>query len=560
MKTGFLFTFLLLLASCSVELPNDYDVIIRGGTIYDGSGGASITADIGIIGERIIAIGDLSLSGAPLEVDATGLAVAPGFINMLSWGVTGLIQDGRGMSDIMQGVTLEVFGEGNSWGPWSDEQKALVIAGQGNIKYDIEWTTLGEYLEYLTTKGVSPNVASFVGATTLRTHVVGWDDVRATPEQIAEMQDLVRQAMEEGALGVGSSLIYAPANFADISELTALASAAGEYDGMYISHMRSEAQQLENAVEELISIARNAGVAAEIYHMKASGRPNFEKMDWYIRRVNQARANGLAITADMYTYPASSTGLNATMPLWVQEGGQQAWFDRLADPDIRARVIQEMTNPEPGSENRVADIGPENILLVGFRNAELRPLIGRTILDVANERGSTPVETIIDLVVEDQSRVNVVYFSMDPNNLPRKMRQPWVSFGSDGGALASEGIFLENGTHPRAYGNFARLLGKFVREDGVIPLSEAIRRMTSLPATNLKIRDRGGLSIGYFADIVIFNPETIIDNATFTEPHQYATGMVHVFVNGQQVVVDGVHTGALPGQVVRGPGWTGWLD
>jgi N-acyl-D-amino-acid deacylase len=477
---------------------------------------------------------------------------------MLSWATESLIADGRGMSDLMQGVTLEVMGEGWSMGPWNDRLKADALARQGDIEYDIKWTTLGEYLDYLATKGISPNVASYVGATTLRIHEVGYDNRKATDDELARMQDLVRNAMREGALGVGSSLIYAPSNFADTDELKALVSAAAEFGGAYISHIRSEGNHLEEGVQELIDIARITGVPAEIYHLKASGKPNWHKLESVFEMVEAARAEGLAITADMYTYPASATGLNAAMPLWVQEGGHDAWVARLRDPEIRARVFYEMTSPEVDWNNYYLQMGPENILLLGFKSDALKPLIGKTLKEVADMRGTHPAETAIDLVIEDNSRVDVSYFSMNEENVRKKVAKPWVSFGSDEEASATEGVFLLSNNHPRAFGTFARVLGKYSRDEGIIPLEEAVRRMTSLPVTNIQVRERGQLTAGYYADVVVFDPATIMDHATFPEPHQYATGVEHVLVNGARVIKDGEHTGATPGRVVRGPGWTGW--
>jgi len=572
MKTNvaFVSAALLAIAGCSQETADEaapggdtarYDVIIKNGVIYDGTGAPGYEGDIAIADDRIAAIGDLDDAAAETVVDADGMAVAPGFINMLSWAVEDLIADGRGLGDVRQGVTLEVFGEGISYGPWSDEIKAQAKARQSDIQYDIEWTTLGEYLEYLEARGVSPNVASFVGATTLRIHEVGYEDRDATPEEIERMQALVRAAMEEGALGVGSSLIYAPANFASTTELIALTEAASEYGGMYISHMRSESGTLLEAVDELIEIARATGAPAEIYHLKAGGEENWPKLDQVIDKVNAARAEGLAITADMYTYPASSTGLNASMPLWVQEGGHDAWVARLKDPEIRARVIEEMRNPPEGFENRLHHAGgAEGVLLVGFRNPDLRKYVGKTLAEVAEERGTSAEDTVIDLIIEDNSRIQVVYFIMSEDNVKKKAALPWVSFGSDGGAMAPEGAFLEQSTHPRSYGNFARLLGKYVREENVLTLEDAVRKMTSLPAGNLKLLDRGKLETGYYADIVVFDPETVSDHATFAEPHQLATGVMHVFVNGVHTIKDERHTGAKAGRVVRGPGWVGHDD
>ena len=537
----------------------NYDVIIRGGSVHDGIGSDPIIADIAITDDRVEAIGDLSAYSGANEIDARGLVVAPGFINMLSWANETLIEDGRAMSDIMQGVTLEVMGEGSSMGPWNDAMKAQALERQGDIRYDIEWTTLGGYLDYLEARGVSVNVASYVGATTLRVHEVGYENRPASEEELDRMQELVRQAMREGAVGVGSSLIYAPGNFADTDELIALVSAAAEYDGSYISHIRSEGSRLEEGVQELIKISSITGAPSEIYHLKASGKSNWHKLSNVFDLIESARAAGLFITADMYTYPAGSTGLNATMPLWVQDGGHDAWVERLQDPEIRARVAAEMRQPTNEWENFFVDAGPENILLIGFRNPDLRTLIGKTLQEVADERGTDPAETAMDLVVEDDSRVDAVYFLMSEDNVRRKIAKRWISFGSDAGAPSAEGVFLESSRHPRTYGNFARLLGKYVRDEKVIPLSDAIRRMTSLPAGNIGAFQRGELREGYYADIVVFDPERIADKATFEEPHQYATGMRHVFVNGEQVLRDGEHTGAKPGRVVRGPGWDGWL-
>lgn len=535
-----------------------YDVIIRGGVVYDGSGAPGVAADVAIEGDRIAAVGDFDDATAETVIDAEGRAVTPGFINMLSWAVEDLIHDGRSKADIHQGVTLEVFGEGVSYGPWSEEIKEAAKKRQSDIQYDIEWTTLGEYLEFLERKGVSPNVASFVGATTLRVYEVGYDNRPATPEELTRMQEHVRQAMREGAMGVGSSLIYAPANFASTEELIALNKAAAEFGGVYISHIRSESHGLLEAVDELIHIAREAGVPAEIYHLKASGQANWEKLDEVIAKVDAARAEGLRITADMYSYPASSTGLDAAMPLWVQEGGYEKWAERLQDPDVRARVADAINNPSDEFVSGITNAGgPEGVLLVGFKNPELRKYIGKTLAEVAEERGKPYAETAMDLVIEDGSRVQVVYFSMSEENIAKKVAVPWVSFGSDGGSKAPEGIFLNQSTHPRGYGNFARVYAKYVREEGVIPIEEAVRKMTSLPAGNLGIKDRGMLAPGYFADVVVFDPETIQDKATFAEPHQLAVGVDHVFVNGVHTLRNGEHTGATAGRVVRGPGWEG---
>jgi N-acyl-D-amino-acid deacylase len=537
----------------------DYDLIVRNGTVYDGSGDPGIVADVAINADTIAAIGDLADFRGRAEIDATGLAVAPGFINMLSWANTSLIADGRGLSDIVQGVTLEVMGEGNSMGPLNEQMRQRMQERQTDIQYDVAWTTLDGYLRWLVERGVSPNVASFVGATSV--YVLGYEDRAPTPDELEQMRGLVRQAMEEGAMGVSSALIYTPAFYADTDELIALAAVAGEYGGMYISHMRDEANHILDALDELVTIAREADVPAEIYHLKSSGRRNWAKLEEVIERVQFARHQGLRITADMYTYHASSTGLNATMPPWVQEGGHDAWVERLKDPEIRERVKREMNDPEGRWDNTWLSAGsPQNILLVGFRNDSLRYLTGKTLADVAEMRGTPPEETAMDLVIQDDSRVGCVFFTMSEDNIREKIAIPWVSFGSDGAAMAPEGVFLNSQPHPRGYGNFARLLGKFVREERVIPLEEAIRKLTSQPASNLGIKNRGKLEVGYFADVVAFDPTEIRDNATFEQPHQLATGMVHVFVNGVQVVNDGQHTGALPGRVVRGPGWKGTAE
>ncbi len=536
-----------------------YDIVIRNGVIYDGSGGDPSAGGVAINGDRIALVGDVSSATGALEIDAEGQAIAPGFINMLSWALDDLIYDGRGLADVAQGVTLEVFGEGLSFGPWTEEIKAERKARQEDIKYDIEWTTLGEFLEYLEARGVSPNVASFVGATTLRAAVVGYDNIQASPEQLTEMEALAREAMAEGALGIGSSLIYAPANFASTAELTALARVAAESGGMYISHIRNEGHALLEAVDELIEISRASGAPAEIYHLKASGEANWDKLDTVIERVEAARESGLRITADVYTYPASSTGLDAAMPLWVQEGGYERWRERLQDPELRARVVEAIRNPSDDFVSGIVNAGgPEGVLLVGFRNPDLRGYIGKTLAEVAAERGTSPEDTAIDLVIEDGSRVQVVYFSMSEENVAKKIALPWVSFGSDGGAKAPEGLFLAKSTHPRSYGNFARVYAKYVRDENVLTLEDAVRKMTGLPAANLGLKGRGRLEPGHYADVVVFDPATIQDKATFAEPHQLASGVEHVFVNGLHTIAEGEHTGAKGGRVVRGPGWTGW--
>jgi N-acyl-D-amino-acid deacylase len=558
MRRGVMLCLLPALAGCAAG-PVEYDAIIRGGTVYDGSGGAAYVADIGIAGDSIAAIGDLADAQAPLVVDASGRAVAPGFINMLSWAAEALLVDGRSQSDLRQGVTLEVFGEGWSMGPLNEEMKAREVAEQGDLKYDVAWTTLGEFLEHLERKGIATNVASFVGATTVRIHEVGYDDREPTPAELDRMRALVRQAMEEGALGVGTSLIYAPAFYARTPELVALSTEAGKYGGMYISHMRSEGNMLLEAVDELITIAREANVPAEIFHLKAAGAENWPKIDAVIARVEAARAEGLQITTDMYTYTAGATGLDAAMPPWVQEGGLQEWKKRLQDPAVRARVEREMRTPTDEWESLYLLAGSaERVLLVAFKQDSLKHLTGRTLAEVARERGVSPEVVAMDLVVADDSRVGTVYFLMSEENVRKQIALPYMSFGSDAGSLSAEGVFLKSNPHPRAYGNFARLLGRYVRDEQVITLEEAVRRLTSLPASNLKLRRRGALRVGHHADIVVFDPATITDHATFDAPHQYATGVQHVFVNGVHALRDGEPTSARPGRVVRGPGWTGW--
>ncbi|UCH62324.1 MAG: D-aminoacylase [Fidelibacterota bacterium] len=533
---------LLLITACGPR--PDYDIIIRGGTIYDGSGSAPYPADLAISDDIIAAIGELDTLRGRVDVDAAGMAVAPGFINMLSWATESLIHDGRGQSDIRQGVTLEVLGEGWSMGPLNEEMKQEELEGQGDIKYDITWTTLGEYLQFLEDKGVSPNVASFLGNATVRIHEIGYEDRPATPEELETMKALVRRAMEEGAVGVSSALEYVPSSFASTEELIELARVAAEYGGMYVSHLRSEGDDIFPALDKFFSVVREAGVRGEIYHLKASRKQNWNKLDEVVRRIEAARAEGLTVTADMYTYIAGATGLDILMPDWVQEGGHQAWVERLKEPAVRQRLMDELNI-----------LPPEDVLLVSFRNEDLRHLTGKTLAEVAAARGTSAEETMMDLVIEDDSRVGIVLFIMSEENVRKKIALPWVAFCSDAGAYSPEGLFLNSNPHPRAYGSFARLLGKYVREEGIVPLEEAVRRLTSFPAGNLRLEKRGSLAPGYFADVVVFDPATITDHATFEQPHQYATGVIHVFVNGEQVLKDGEHTGATPGRFVRGPGW-----
>lgn len=546
----------LVAGTASMVWAQQFDVIVAGGMVYDGTGAAPFVGDVGIRGDRIAAVGDLS--GATGErIDASGLAVAPGFINMLSHAPVSLLVDPRGMGDTMQGVTLEVFGEA-SMGPWTDAMVKSRLDSLTTLKYEIPWRTLGGYLEHLETKRTTPNVASFVAASTVRVHEIGYEDRPPTDRELDRMRELVRTAMEEGAMGLTTALIYAPANFASTEELIELAKVAAEYDGMYIAHIRSEGNAWMEAIDETLRIAREAGLPVEIYHLKAAGQKNWGKLDEAIEKIEDAQREGIQVTADMYTYVAGATGLDASMPLWVQEGGYEEWARRLQDPEIRARVKKEMNEDTDEWENLYLGVGtPDNLLFLGFRNPELRKYIGKTLTEVANDRGVGPEDAAMDLVVEDGSRVEVAYFMMSEENVRRQIQLPWVSFGSDAGSMATEEPFTLSNQHPRAYGNFSRLLGKYVREEKLISLEEAVRRLTLLPATNLKIKERGRLAPGYFADLAIFDPETIQDHATFEKPHAYSTGMVHVFVNGEQVLKNGEHTGATPGRIVRGPGWTG---
>ena len=530
----------------------EFDVLLRGALIADGSGGEPYPGDVAIKGDRIAAIGDLGTAKANSEISLKGLVVAPGFINVLSWATETLLADPKSQSDIRQGVTLEVFGEGWSMGPLSDRMKQDVRDTQGDIKFEVNWTTLAEYLNHLAARGVAPNVASFVGATSVRIHVLGYEDRAPTPSELARMRDLVRQAMEEGALGVGSSLIYAPAFYAKTPELIELCKVAAEYNGVYISHLRSEGNRFLEAVDELIEISRQAKIPAEIYHLKAAGEENWSKFEQAIKKIEAARAEGLAITADMYTYTAGATGLNAAMPPWVQEGGLRQWVERLEDPATRIRVIREMRTPSDEWENLLLHAGsPAKVLLTGFKTESLKKYTGKTLAEVAKERGTSPEETAIDLVVEDHSRIDTVFFLMSEENVKRGVALPWVSFGSDAGSMAPEGVFLKSSTHPRAYGNFAKVFARYVREDRLMSLGEAVRKMTSLPANTFRFQGRGELRAGNWADIVVFDPSKVQDNATYKDPHHYATGLPYVLVNGVLVLNNGEPTGAKAGRPLR---------
>jgi N-acyl-D-amino-acid deacylase len=546
------------MASCQKQ---KFEVIIRGGTVYDGSGKEGVVMDVGINADTLAFIGDLSKAVGKKEIDAKGLAVAPGFINMLSHCEVSLLFDGNSQSDIRQGVTLEVLGEG-SMGPMNDQMKRddeEAMKRDPDWQYKIDWTTLGEYLEGLEKRGVSPNVASFVSAITVRVHELGYANRAASPEELERMKALVKTAMEEGAMGVTSALIYAPANYASTEELVELSKVASQYGGMYIAHIRSEGNSIFEAVDETIRIAREAKLPAEIYHLKFSGKDNWNKIDSVIAMIDHANKEGLKITADMYTYVAGATGLDAAMPPWLQEGGIKEWIKRMKDPVIRKKALQEMRTPTNKWENLMKLAGDfDRVLLMGFTNDSLRKnFTGKTLGQVAKIYGKSPEETAMDLVITDGTRVGTAYFLMTEENVKRQIQLPYVSFGSDAESSTAAGNFLKTPTHPRAYGNFSRLLGKYVRDEKVISLAEAIRRLTSLPASNLKIEKRGSIQIGYYADLAIFDPLKIQDHATFENPHQYSTGMVHVFVNGTQVLENGEHTNAKPGRVVRGPGWKG---
>lgn len=535
--------------------PPPFDVVIRGGTVYDGTGALGVRADVGIRGDRIDAVGDLSGAPAVAVVEAAGLAVAPGFINMLSWSTDSLLVDGRSQGELREGVTTQIFGEGSSMGPLTPEMKKRAVEQMGDLKYEITWTTLAEYLKELERRGVSQNVASFIGATTIREHVIGLEDKKPTAAQLDRMRALVKQEMESGALGIGSSLIYAPAFYASTDELIELCKVAARYRGKYISHVRSEGNRLTEAVDELIRISRAARIPAEIYHLKAAGQANWPKMDRVIAAIEAARREGLRITADMYTYTAGATGLDASMPPWVLDGGYDAAYRRLADLPTRQKIAAAIRTPSNDWENLYLAAGSaDRVLLVEFKSDRLKPLTGKTLAEAARLRGEDPVDTIMNLVLEDRSRVGTVYFMISEDNIRKQIALPWMSFGSDAASMAPELPFTKSSAHPRAYGNFARVLGKYVREEKALTLEDAVRKLSGLPATNLELDRRGFLKPGLFADVVVFDPATIADRATFENPHQYAVGVRHVFVNGKQVIRDGEHTGARPGRALWGPG------
>jgi len=553
MKNFILILSLCALLSCGQK--QQYDTIIRNGLVYDGNGSEPFKADIAINADTIAFIGDLSNASAKNETDAKGIAVAPGFINMLSQSDVALLQDGRSQSDIRQGVTLEVMGEGGSMGPINARMKHEMQIGQGDIKFDVYWNTLGEYLTGLEKKGVSCNVASFVGAAQVRAYVVGEDNRAPTPAELDSMKLLVDEAMQQGAMGVSTSLIYPPGFFAKTDELIALCKEASRYHGMYISHMRSEGNKLLEAVDELILIAKEANIPAEIFHLKAGGKDNWYKMDSVIKKVEDARKQGLQITADMYTYLAGATGMTAAFPPTLQDGGFGKLWQRLHDPAIRKEMATAMNTSSKDWENLYYDAGsPEKVLLLGFKQDSLKKFTGKTLAEVAKIRGTSPEQTAMDLIVQDSTRIEVVYFMMNEDNVKKQVALPWVSFGSDEASYTNEGVFLKSNAHPRAYGNFARVIGKYTRDDKVLTMPQAINKLAKLPATNLKLQKRGELKVGYYADIVVFDPVTVTDHATFEKPHQYSTGVIHVFVNGVQVLKDGEHTGAKPGRFIKGPG------
>jgi N-acyl-D-amino-acid deacylase len=541
----------------TISFAAEFDVVIKNGTVYDGSGGEPQHVDVAIRGDRIAGIGDFKTAKAKIIVDANGLAVAPGFINMLSWSNESLIQDGRSQSEIREGVTTEIMGEGESMGPVNDRVREYMLRKQIDIKYDIKWNTLAEYLRYLESRGVSCNVASFIGAATIREYVIGFEDKAPTLQQLDEMRELVRKEMESGALGIGTALIYPPAFYAKTEEIIELCKVAAKYKGKYISHMRSEGNRLLEAFDELVRISREAKIPAEVYHIKAAGKQNWGKIDNLLSRIEAAQKEGLNIRANMYTYTAAGTGLDACLPPWTEDGGYPALFKRLRDPATREKIAAEVGKDSDQWENLYIGAGsPENILLVGFKSDKLKPLTGKTLAEVAKMRDKDPITTIMDLVAEDESRIGTIYLVMSEENVKKEMARPWISFCSDEASQAPEGVFLKSNPHPRAYGNFARVLGKYARDEKVISLSEAVHRLSVFPATNLGLDHRGFLKDGMFADVVVFDPATIADRATFEKPHQYAVGMKHVFVNGVQVIKDGEHTGAKPGRALWGPGKT----
>ena len=555
-KTTLFLLAAVIVSACNSNPKNKFATIIRNGTIYDGNGGAPYQADVAINADTIAFIGDLKNATADNVIDAKGKAIAPGFINMLSWATESLIQDGNSQSDIKQGVTMEVMGEGSSMGPLNENMKTEMQNSQTDIKYQVVWHSLGEYLTFLERKGVACNVASFIGAGTVREYVVGKDNRVATPAELNSMQMLVKKAMQEGAMGVGTSLIYPPDNFANTAELIALCKQAAQYGGMYISHIRSEGNKLNEAVDELIKISKEANIPAEIYHLKAAGKNNWHKMGAVIKQIEDARASGLHITANMYTYLAGATGLTASFPPTLQDGGFDKLRQRLQDPSVRAQMKKAMNTDAKDWENLYYGAGsPDKVLLLAFKQDSLKKYTGKTLAEVAKMRGTSPEETAMDLIVQDSTRIGVAFFLMNEDNVKKQLVLPWVSFGSDEGSYTTEGVFLKSNPHPRAYGNFVRVLGHYSRDEKLLPLAQAVYKLSKLPATNLKLQKRGELKVGYYADVVVFEPNTVADHATFDKPHQYATGVADVFVNGIQVLKDGNHTNAKGGRFIKGPGY-----
>jgi N-acyl-D-amino-acid deacylase len=551
-----LFVPVMMTGAYAAAPERQHEVVIRNGEIYDGSGQPPFAGDLAIDGDRITYVGPRTDMHGRAEIDAKGQAIAPGFVNMLAHPEESLLVDGRALSDLRQGVTLEVMGE-DSMGPLTPAMQAHMRERESDIHYVVDWTTLGQYLEKLETRGIAPNVASFVGAGTVRVNVLGESDVQPTAAQLQNMRTLVHQAMEQGALGVTTALIYSPNGYAKTPELMALASESARCGGMYIAHMRSEGASLMEGVQETIDIAKASGAPAEIYHLKAAGQSNWSKLEPLISLVEETRAAGTRITADMYTYTAGATGLDAAMPPWVQDGGLEAWITHLKDPTVRAKVIADMRDPHPKWENLLGSAGARGTLLLAFKNPALKPLTGKTLEEVARQRGESAEDAAIDLVIADGTRVGVAYFLMSEDNVRRQTQLSWVSFGSDEAAPAPQGVFLKANSHPRAYGNFARLLAKYVREEHALTLPEAIRKLSAQPALNLSLPERGMLKRGYFADVVIFDPKTIQDHATYAQPHQLATGVSYVLVNGKLALKEGQATGAASGRFVRGRAWTG---
>lgn len=533
----------------------EYDLIIRNGTIYDGSGRLPFEGDVAVKGDRIVRVGPRLPGNAARVIDATGNAIAPGFINAFSHATYSLVTDPLAEADLRQGVTLEILGEGDSPGPFNAEQAAQL---RRHVPIPFEWRTLGEYLAALEKRGTAVNFAAWVGATTVRANVLGIADVKPTPDQLIKMRALVRRAMEEGALGLSTALIYVPGSFADTEELAALASEAGRCGGIYVSHMRSEGDHFLEALDELIEIARRSGAPAETFHIKVGAPGNWPKMATALARIRAARAAGVRITANMYPYSASSTGMTASLPPWVQQGGEDAMRIRLKNPMIRSRVIAEMRDPAPSWENVMNGAGgAKGVVLSSFRNEKLRHFTGKTLAEVAALRGVSAEEAALQLIEEEHGKLYVFYFTMNEDNLRMQVREPYVSFGSDASAMTITPEAMRSGQHPRGFGTFARIFARYVRDEKLLTVQEAVRRLTSLPAANYSLPDRGWLKPGYLADIVVFDPAKIQDRATYRQPFSYAIGVSDVIVNGVPALANGEPTGARAGRFVRGRAWTG---